>query len=474
MEIISSTYSTHHPIPSFQMRSIFPIYKLTLRSIFRERVALSMLALLALVLLLLPAGLETDGTIQGALRMHIRYSLGFSSFLIAAMTLWVSCASIAGDLSSKRLQMLLTKSVHRAEIWWGKWLAVVTLVSGLMFVCGGVTYLRIQQMVQTAALSPEEKTELASQYITARRPVDADYIDLSEEANAMADAQIEAGAVPENFPRENLVAQMEHYLRVSHNAASAGQIIPYDFQLPNPLVLGSTFQISYEYDGASMGNSTAPGAWHIDLPGKEGVQVFETEENPYGTKVIEVTVDEALAGATALTLRFENRSEESGRVFFKTDQGVRLFFGGGSFFLNLFRALLLLCGMLGLLAAIGVSAGSVFSLPVACYVSAVVLLMQSFSGTVEEVVAGGVPAIEHEENQLSHSIKVFQYKVFQGVLVVLKPLEIESPLGRVSKGVLVSPSETFSVFFLRFAPVVLLISGVGVFLFSRREIGAAA
>ncbi|MDF3130848.1 ABC transporter permease subunit [Kiritimatiellaeota bacterium B1221] len=455
------------------MHSIFPIYKLTLRSILRERVALSMLALLALVLLLLPAGLETDGTIQGALRMHIRYSLGFSSFLVAAMTLWVSCASIAGDLSSKRLQMLLTKSVHRAEVWWGKWLAVVTLVSILMLICGGVTYLRIQHMVKTADLTRAEKAEVHSQFITARKPVDADYIDFSDEAEAMAEAQIKAGAVPENFPKEQLVSQMEHYLRVSQNAASAGEFIPYTFQLPHPLVLGSQFQISYEYDGASMGNSTAPGAWHIDLPGKQDVQIFETEENPYGTKVIEVTVDEKLAGASNLTLRFENRSEESGRVFFKTDQGVRLFFGGGSFSLNLFRALLLLCGMLALLAAIGVSAGSVFSLPVACYVSAVVLLMQSFSGTVEEVVAAGAPVADQEESILTHGIKVFQYKVFEGVLVVLKPLQMESPLGRVSKGITVSAGEMSSVFLLRFAPVVLLISGVGIFLFSRREIGAA-
>ncbi|MGA0369355.1 MAG: hypothetical protein ACO3N7_07890, partial [Kiritimatiellia bacterium] len=100
------------------MHRNLPIYKLTLRSIFRERVALSMLALLGLVLFLLPAGLESDGTVQGTLRMQIRYSLGVSSFLLAAMTVWVSSASIAGDLSSKRLQMILTKPVHRAEIWW--------------------------------------------------------------------------------------------------------------------------------------------------------------------------------------------------------------------------------------------------------------------------------------------------------------------------------------------------------------------
>ena len=78
------------------------------------------------------------------------------------------------------------------------------------------------------------------------------------------------------------------------------------------------------------------------------------------------------------------------------------------------------------------------------------------------------------ESHATHALKVFQYKVFQGILVVLKPLEMESPLGRVSKGVQVPPREILSVVFLRFAPVILLISGVGILLFSRREIGAAS
>lgn len=456
------------------MLNILTIYRLTLRSIFRERVALSMLALLALVLILLPAGLETDGTIRGALRMHIRYSLGFSSFLIAAMTLWVSCASVAGDLSSKRLHMLLTKPVTRRAVWWGKWLAVVTLVSGLLMICGGITWFRIQRMVQTADLSAEARREVDTQLMTARRPVDPLREDLSEEAEKLADVQMETGAVPAGFPREQLVAEMERYLRVNRNAASAGEVIQYIFDLEKPLSPGDSFQLYYEYDGSALGSGNTPAIWRIGTAEGQPVWSHGVTETPQGEKTIEVNVDEALAGATRLVLTFENLSEESGRVFFKTDQGVRIFFAEGGFAANLFRALLLICGLLAILAAIGVSAGSVFSLPVACYVSAVVLMLQAFSGMVEEVVEAGPPSPEPEQSQLAQQVKIFQYNVYRGVLVVLKPLQMESPLGRVSRGVQVSGNEVLTLSALRLTPVILLISAFGIFLFNRREIGGAA
>lgn len=456
------------------MRSIFPIYKLTLRSIFRERVALSMLTLLVLVLILLPTGLETDGTIQGALRMHIRYSLGFSSFLLAAMTLWVSCASIAGDLSSKRLHMLLTKPVSRAALWWGKWLAVVSLATALTLICGLVTGLRIQHMLHRANLSPDAKAVVLSQQVTARRPVDPLTIDLSAEAKALADQQLAAGAVPAGYPEDMLLAQMTAYLRVNRNAASAGEQINWTFNLAKPLATGTPLQLAYNYDGSAMGVGKVPGTWRIGTPETPAALQIDTDETPYGEKVIPFTVPDALAGATRLEITFENRGEDGSRVFFKPDRGVRLFFEAGAFSWNLGRALLLISGMMAILAAIGVSSGAVFSLPVACYVTAVVLMLQAFSGSVRGVVEAGLPPPSEEQSHMARQVEIFQFKVYEGVLVLLKPLQVESPLGRVSQGVFISPGELFSVFGLRYSSVILLISGLGIFAFSRREIGEAA
>jgi hypothetical protein len=219
--------------------------------------------------------------------------------------------------------------------------------------------------------------------------------------------------------------------------------------------------------------SQVPGIWRLHTEKAESVFTVETLETPYGEKLLPIRVSPEMAGAKTLTLTFENLNAEGGRVFFKTNQGVRIFFPAGGFVMNLFRALLLLSGLLAILAAIGVSAGSVFSLPVACYVSAVVLLLQAFSGIVEEVVEAGPEQRQEEQSLFSYGINQFQYRVYQGVLIGLKPLQVESPLGRVSRGILISPVEVLGIFSLRFTPIILLLGGMGVLLFSKREIGVA-
>ncbi|MGA0332939.1 MAG: hypothetical protein ACO3NW_03180 [Kiritimatiellia bacterium] len=455
------------------MHRILPIYKLTLRSIFRERVALSMLALLGLVLFLLPAGLESDGTVQGTLRMQIRYSLGVSSFLLAAMTVWVSSASIAGDLSSKRLQMILTKPVHRAEIWWGKWLAVVSWVTCLALLCGGVTYLRIRSMIHASDLDAEAREVVFTQQLTSRRAVDPHQEDLGEEAERLAREQIQSGSVPPGIPLELVVKEMERFLRVSRNAASAGEQVSWTFDLTPPLQEGQTVQLAYQYDGSSMGVGTVPGRWRIGLPDEAPRLEFTRTETPYGEKVIPFQIGKDLSGAHQLVISYENTSESSSRVFFKTDQGVRLYFEGGTFLMNLFRGLLIISGLLAILAAIGVSAGSCFSLPGACYVSAAVLLLQGFSGVVEEVLDKGIPPAEEQQSALNRSFQVFQFQVYKGVHLMIQPLQMEAPLSRVSRGVQIPPAELFRTLALHFTPVILVISGTGIFVFHRRETGGA-
>ncbi|MEX2606294.1 MAG: hypothetical protein WD708_03030 [Kiritimatiellia bacterium] len=455
------------------MRSIFPIYKLTLRSILRERVALSMLALLVLVLLLLPQGLQTDGTVEGALRMHIRYSLGFSSVLLAGMTLWVSCASIAGDLTSKRLQMVLTKPVGRISLWWGKWLAVVTLVAILALLCGGVTLWRIHRMVRQTELTDSERERVFTQQVTARRPVDAVVEDLTPRAEELMQTQRQAGAIPENVSDEEILANIIQFLKFSRHAASANESVSWTFPLPRPLVSGEPLQIAYQFDGSSMGLANVPGRWVLEGPEQQDVFTHVTAQTPYGEHVISLDVSPEMAGLRELTLTFSNLSEDGDRVFFKPEQGVRLYLEGGAFAPNLLRAILLITGLLAILAAIGVSAGSVFSLPVACYATSVILLLQAFSGVVEEVLEQGPDQVEADTTLIARTVQDIQHGVFRGVLVVLKPLQVESPLGRVSRGVQISHMEVAGTFVFRFIPIIAVISAAGVFCFSKREVGGA-
>ena len=456
------------------MKTTFTIFKLSLRTILRERVAVSMLGLLVLILVLLPSGLQGDGTVQGAIQMQVRYSLGFSFALLAGMTLWVSCASVSGDLTSKRLQMVLTKPVSRMSVWFGKWLSVVTVVSLLGLLCGGVTLFRIHQIISAAEMESAERSLLQTQVLTARKPLDVPPMDLSEEAKQLFIKQQAAGALPPQANMEDLLPKIERYLQVERFAVDKESASSWTLPLPTPPQPGEEFQLFYHYDGLTMGSTQVNGEWVISDPDGESFFRFPVQQSPQGGHALPFTVPKEMAGATSLELTFRNLAPEGSKIFFQTDQGIRLFHQGGSFSLNLFRSVFLFCGLLSILAAIGVSAGSMFSLPVACYSTMVVLVLQAFSGIVSEVVEQGFPARPEEVSSVVHLFTQARFILFQGILILIQPMQMESPLGRVAEGVLIPSSEVFAVLSLRFLPIIGVAALIGIFFFSKREVGDAS
>ncbi|MCH8513822.1 MAG: ABC transporter permease [Kiritimatiellae bacterium] len=458
------------------MKNWWVIYKLTLRASLRERVAWSMLALVAGVLILLPLGLRGDGTLSGELRMHIRYSIGLSAGLLAAMTLWVSCASVAGDLSSKRLHMVLTKPVSRAAVWWGKWLAVSTLSVSLLFLCGFVTLFRVNGVVRSAAAekTPAEMRTIRETVLTARKPEAPVPEDLTDEIEARLREELRTAVLPPGVTEDMLRREIELLLLALRNSARQGQTVRWEYELSAPVRAEEDLQLAYRFDGASMGAVRVPGEWRVGTPEQPDLFTRQVEQSPAGEYVLHLNEDGQFDGAARIVVSFVNQSESGDMVFFRPGDGVMLYRPGGAFAPNFLRALGLLSGLLALLAALGVSSGGLFSLPVACYVTSVMLVMRGFARTVELALEEGTPLSRMEDPgfvvRTLNSVSMFMYR---GIHMVLRPLDLDSPLERVANGVLISAGELTGVLFLRMLPVLLLIAGGGIFLFHKREAGVA-
>jgi hypothetical protein len=432
-----------------------------------------MLALLGILLFVLPLGLRGDGTAAGILRMHIRYSLGLSALLLAGMTLWMSCASIATDLSSKRLQMLLTKPVSRAILWWGKWAAVSSIITALLFLCGAVTLLRMYG-IRASIENPDELRHLQDSLLTARAPLDPLPVDLRPIAERLLAEQLAANAIPPEADREDILEQLTQYAAVMRNSSAPGSSVSWDYDLPAPLRPGTALQLAYQFDGSSLGTTRVPGTWSVGTPDNPALWTHDVDKAPQGEHLLFPNRDNVLAGATRLRVTFTNRGEADSMVFFRSEEGVRLYLPGGHFAPNLFRALILYAGLLSLLAAIGMSAGAVFSLPVACYATSAILLLQTLSGTLEKAVTEGT-ALTHM-HEAPAAIRIMDHATlatYRTLLFLLRPLELAGPLDRVARGILVSPAETARALALRFSPVLLVISFSGILLFHRRETGGA-
>lgn len=457
------------------MPPFLPIALLTLRSILRERVALSMLALLAGVWILLPAGLEGDGTVEGELRMLVRYTLGFTTVMLAGMTVWISCAAIAGDLSSQRLHQVLAKPVSRAQIWWGKWLAVTTLVTTLLFLGAGATLWRVHILLHNADLTADARAHLRETLLTSRKPVAPEEENYTPRAREQLRQQLASGwEPPPQFSEDELLRRMTQQLRSLRYSVQGGDDAEWEFPLPTPVQPGEALQLELRYDGGSMGLTSIQGEWILGTPDAPALATLPLETSPHGSSVLVFNRDDAFAGATRLRARFRYRAADHHVVFFKPDDGVRLHRPGGAFTPNLLRSTLLFAGLLSVLAAIGIGAGAIFSLPVACYATAVLLILPAFSGVVEgviqradaeaEVAAADAPALQR-------AARTARNAVFRVLLTALRPLDLDHPLDRVSRGIEVGGGEVARRLALRFTPLILLFALTGIGLFHRRDVG---
>ncbi|PYM12693.1 MAG: hypothetical protein DME18_10700 [Verrucomicrobia bacterium] len=163
-------------------------------------------------------------------------------------------------------------------------------------------------------------------------------------------------------------------------------------------------------------------------------------------------------------------------MFFPLDDGLELLYPESGFGINFVRGLGIICCWLALLAAIGLSAASFLSFPVATFVSLGVLVVGLSSGTVKQVVEeGGIAAVNHETGHVDTPtvLDLVALPVFKGLLKVINLVHGFSPIDSLSTGRSVSWGELARAFM----QVVLLMAGafaaIGIISFTRRELATA-
>ncbi len=435
-----------------------------LRAMLREKVALCMLLLLAGLLMLLPSSLRDDGSLDGALRLQTQYSMGLATVLVAFMTLWCSASAISADVANKRLQHILSLPLRRSILWLGRWTAVILLSSTLLFISAGVTLFRIHRSVQRYSSQKEAATLLRARHLLF--PEARDYDQLAKE---FIEIERLKGSVPDEVSDESLMQDALAMAQAQSTSVRGGDSLDWNFQLERPL--RGILHIEATFDRSGISARQLPGSWQI--LDERGQERWASEEQVSGSGQVFIPVDPIPADLTQFTLRYRNLSPDPAQVlFFQPGNGVRLVQPAGSFTWNLLRATLLLCGLLALLAALGMSAGALFSLPVACYVTAMLLLLELASGTLERAVSEGSTLVGDAPNQWVERLDQLTIGTYKLLLPILQPLNIGNPLAQVAEGIWISNRLLWGSLFLRFTPLFCLLALIGILLFSRREVAS--
>lgn len=465
---------------------IVAIAWLSLKQLVRSRMLVLLALLLGAVVFLFPAGIRSDGTPEGLIRLHLSYTLGLCTFLLTIATLWAGCAAVAQETDRKTLQMILVKPAPRLQIWAGKWLALLLLNFFLLALAGGLTYAMLYLKLNRGGWSAEQISAARQTVLASLQTIQAVQPDVSAPVRQEYEALKAAGRLPD-APEAVVMAHLRQaYLTRLSSIAPGGQ---YTWTFDDPVLAqsGAAPLIQFRCD------SSVWGAAELHL----GLSVNGGEERPlhFMSGAVQTILPEAYAAGglenpVRLTLR--NPDEQNATLFFEPEDGLVLRQPYGTFAGNYLRALTQLFLRLALFAAIGVTLGTFFSLPVATFLSIALLLLLQLSGFVrsaaqvdketfvENVATFGAAGHEHgdggeeatdEPSWLARAAAGGIYYVYRGTYAMLRPLLDNQTLDRLTTATRIPDGDVVRDVCQQSILWPLLLAGFSTLVLRRREWG---
>jgi hypothetical protein len=457
------------------MQQLLAIAGLTWKAAFRFRLFLVLAVLLLASVIGLPLLIQDDGTARGFTQILLTYTLSAITGLLGLSTLWLACGTLARDIEECQMQVLCTKPVARWQIWLGKWLGIMSLNVVLLALAGGSVYALLEY--RAGKLPAAEQQVLRNEVLVARgSAMEASHdADIDEETEKALQDRLKSNPVEKAD-----LAEVRKQIREQVKAAY--QIVPPGYTRQWQIDLGHSksyfqdqpLQLRIKFNTANKSPSgTYVGAFQVGDPNTTNFWRSDAMSLAPDT-FHEFAIPANLCDAQGrLSIVFLNGNDTS--LLFPLDEGMAVLYPEGGFALNFARGLgIILCWM-ALLAALGLTAASFLSFPVAAFFSLAMLLVGLSSGTLAEAVdSGSVAAGNEETGTAGHSgMDVVLIPAFKATLTVIGLAENYSPIDALSTGRSIPWSELGGAFL----QVDLLLGGAialaGICLFGRRELATA-
>lgn len=443
------------------MTPILAIARLALRNALRSRVLLTLFALLFASSFLLPLAIRSDGTPEGLIRLHLTYTLGIASFLLGLATLWGGAAAISREAVDKTLQLLLVKPVPRHHIWLGKWIALLLINACLLALVGAATALTLREKLRGARFDPAALDLARHTTLNALDTLRSPLPDIEDTVRAELDTLRSQNRLPPGMPDDVVLDNLRRHHLARLYSIPPGESRSWTFDRPAgaPALAASPFA-QFRCD-ASVPGATRIGA---TLRLETGPLSLDRTSAVIPGTLHTVLFDDLPAGASfPLTLTFTNHGTHDAALFFDPADGLILRLPRGAFAANYLRALAQLYLRLALFAAIGVTLGTLFSMPVATFLTLVLLLILQLGGFVsaaaqvdratfvDRVAPFGADAHSHGHDGDSpappppsfaaRAAATFLFYAYRATWLTLRPLLENQTLDRLSTGTRIPPRE---------------------------------
>jgi hypothetical protein len=373
-------------------RAVFAIARLTLREALRSRIVLLFGLLLAAVVCGLPAILKGDGTPAGLVRMTLGYTLGAAFGLMVLANLWTGCALVSGELAMRTLELTRVKPVTAWRLWLGKWLGLLLLdlcfLAGVYAITCASVLLQINQHPAATAVMR-----------TARLKVKPELPAFEQQLEQIF--HLHGGSALQSAEQRELRRQLRRELPFQPAALQRGHRWDWRFSIDAPPDPRQPIWLRFQFDTDAYTRAEVKA--RCRLTGEPSGRHVDFLLDDFSTRLFEIPVEAApFRNDTRFTLTLEHGGgAETGPLLIQPRQGLDLLIPRSPLPFNLMRAAALHFSLLALFAALSITLGTLFSLPVAAFCATGILL----ATLISVFVAGDVDAAPEPEDTARHPFK---------------------------------------------------------------------
>ncbi len=374
------------------MRSVWAVARNTIAQALRMKVAAIVVILLLFVLPMMSRIMVGDGALQGKLQTFVSYGLGLMTVLLCILTIAVSTYTLSDDIKRKYIFLVVTKPIRRFQIILGKLLGIIILDVVLLTVFSAVIYTLVLLMPRFTDATQREIVQARNEFFTARfgltDPEDEDVIE--ERAGKALEKLESTHQMPENMTRRDVLNQLIGHEKLKARSVGVYGKKVWEFENVRVRDPNDTLFVRYKFSVTTTPpDDQVHGLWDIG-----DYRQIELAVGEWKTPIVRVPRSNTIRTFAEIEAPAAVIADDGyvAVVFYNTNlnqttvipEDVELLFRAGSFTGNYIRTVLLILVRLIFLAALGVSASTWLSFPVAFLLTIVVFCLGMVNGFIVE------------------------------------------------------------------------------------------
>ncbi len=452
------------------MKRVLAIAALTVRAAIRSRVLAALTALLLTAVIGLPLTIRGDGTAAGRVQILLAYTMGAAALVLSISSVWSGCAAISQEIRDRQMHLLAVKPVRPLDIWLGKWLGLTAMNAVLLAFSAAVVYGLLEWTARPAAIGAEERAALDEEILAARASARPDETEFETATREQFQKELAAGRVADGTHPQEAYRAFRHLRRVQFYAVPPGALREWRIRLPVAPTPDRPIFLRFRFAKSELTPAAVAGQWFFGT-GDQARLTTAGEWPPDAFHSLALPA-QPLVGEREIIIAFGNADPSGATVFFDPDRGLEVLMRAGGFAGNFARAGLLLLVQLAFLTAVGLAAGTLFSMPVASFVSISLVVLMKLSGYIGEMA--GQRHYFAEAGRTGPGVALADHLlrlVFRGLRAALAPLDLPNVLDLLASGRLVAWGSVAGAVAIHLALYGGLLAIAGAAVLRRRELG---